>query len=249
MKMVSVNVAHARKIAMGKDMFAHARNCSATTRPIPVVLTMAVRLLLAATSCVSHCCSGCLDITAALCISVVLVAGECVFPSDNPIQDLVEGGTVQAQHVDIHRTYVYTNLFGMCCRGYVRALNFCYRTGNSESEELMTIEIRGPGNSGVRDNYTVMVNSMRDRANCTENYNLGHDFCCVEQTLSESLEVDNKNNFYALRILITPSLLLLHSHETVAGHWEDQHGDRMQGPMINKPLFYFVIDPSRSDGK
>ena len=170
-----------------------------------------------------------------------------MFPSDNPIQDLVGGGTVQAQPVGTHRTYVYTDVFGMCCRGYVRALNFCYRTGNSESEELMTIEIRGPGNSGVRDNYTVMVNSMRDRANCTQRYNLDHTDCCVEQTLSESFKVDNDDNFYALRIPTTPSLLLHQTTETVAGYWEDRFGNEMQGPMINKPLFYFVIDPS--DGR
>ncbi|CAI7999086.1 hypothetical protein GBAR_LOCUS2603 [Geodia barretti] len=180
---------------------------------------------------------------AATC-SFVLVAGECVFPSDNPIQDLVEGGAVPAQPVGIYRTYVYTDVFGLDCRGCVRALNFCYSTGNSENEELLTIEIRGVGNSGqVRDNYTVVVNSMRDRTNCTERYNLGHDDCCVEQTLSESLEVDNQNNFYALRIQNPVSLLLFHSTETVAGHWEDRFGNVMQGA-VYKPLFYFVIDPS-----
>ena len=194
----------------------------------------------------SHCCSGCLDITAALCISVVLVAGQCEFPSDNPIQDLVEGGTVQFQPVGNHRTYVYTGVFGTDCRGCVRALNFCYQTGNSESEELMTIEIRGPGSSGLQDSYTVMVNSMRDRTNCTENYNLGHDYCCVEQTLSESFEVDNQNNFYALRIQNPVSFLLLHLTDTVAGHQEDRFGNVMQGA-VYKPLFYFIIDPS--DGK
>ena len=180
-------------------------------------------------------------------MDVVLVAGECVFPSDNPIQDLVEGGTVQVQVLDNHRTYVYTDEFGTDCRGCVRALNFCYSTGNSENEELLTIEIRGVGNSGVRDNYTVMVNSIRDRANCTQRYNLDHIDCCVEQTLSESFEVDNQNNFYALRIPNTASLLLYHATETVAGHEEDRFGNEMQGPMINKPLFYFVIDPS--DGR
>ena len=180
-------------------------------------------------------------------MDVVLVAGECVFPSDNPIQDLVEGGTVPAQPVGIYRTYVYTDEFGTECCGCVRALNFCYRLGNSESEELMTIEIRGPGNSGqVRDNYTVVVNSMRDRTNCTERYNLGHDDCCVVQTLSESFEVDSQNNFYALRIQNPVSLLLFHSTETVAGHWEDRFGNVMQGA-VYKPLFYFVIDPS--DGR
>ena len=178
-------------------------------------------------------------------MDVVLVAGECVFPNDNPIQDLVEGGTMQAQPVGNHRTYVYTDEFGMACRGCVRALNFCYRPGNSD--ELMTIEIRGPGNSRVvRDNYTVVVNSMRDRTNCTQRYNLGHTECCVEQNLSESFEVDNQNNFYALRIQNPASLLLFHSTETVAGHWEDRFGIEMQGPMINKPLFYFIIHPSNS---
>ena len=155
----------------------------------------------------------------------------------------------QCQYIVIgnHRTYVYTDEFGKECHGCVRALNFCYRPGFSESEELMIIEIRGPGDSGLQDSYTVMVNSNRDRTNCTERYNLGHDYCCVEQTLSESFEVDNQNNFYALKIPNTVSLLLHHSTETVAGHWEDQHGDIIQGPMINKPLFYFVIDPS--DGR
>ena len=176
-------------------------------------------------------------------MDVVLVAGECVFPNDNPIQDLVEGGTMQAQPVGNHRTYVYTDEFGMACRGCVRALNFCYRPGTFESEELMTIEIRSPGNTGVQDSYTVMVNSIRDRANCTERYNLGHDDCCVEQTLSESFEVDNHNNFYALRIQNPVSLLLFHSTETVAGHEEDRFGNVMQGA-VYKPLFYFIIDPS-----
>ena len=180
----------------------------------------------------------------------MLVSGECEFPSDNPIQDLMQDADqVQAQVIGNRRTYVYTDVFGSDCVGCVRTLNFCYQTGDAESEELMTIEIRGPGQSGVRGSYTVMVNSMKDRANCPQNYNLGHDFCCVEQNLSESLKVENQHNFYALKIPNTQSMLL-RSTQMVNGHWIDHNGNETQGS-VYKPLFYFVIDPvvNPSEGK
>ena len=171
--------------------------------------------------------------------AVVALVELCEFPADHPIRDLAPEETVQP--MVNNRVYVYTDRFDNC-RGCVRALNFCYRLHSDE--ELMTVEIRQPGNSGkVNTTHTVTVNSTNDRINCTQRYSLGHTDCCVEQTLTEPFVVANRNIRYALRFGNTASLLLHHLNETVAGHCEDHNGDNMSGT-VYKPLFYFAIDQS-----
>ena len=150
---------------------------------------------------------------------------------------------IQVQVVVTNRVYIYNQKFGNC-HGCVRALNFCYRLGGSSTNELMTIEIRGPGNSGVRATHTVMVDTNSGGRNCAERFNLT-DFndCCVEQNLTVAFEVNNQNNHYALRIPNTGHLLLY--DQPVDGEHKDHNGNPNQ-EAVHQPLFYFTIDKSDS---
>ena len=152
---------------------------------------------------------------------------------------------IQVQVVGNNRVYIYNQQFGNC-HGCVRALQFCYRHGGSGTSELMTIEIRGPGNSGVQATHTVMVDPNSDGINCAERYTLT-DFldCCVEQNLTDVFEVNDQNNHYALRIPNTGHLLRYDTNQPVDGEQEDLNGNPIQGS-VYQPLFYFTIDKSDS---
>ena len=182
-----------------------------------------------------------------LCVSrsaVIAVGERCEFPANNPIQDLESGETVPTESMYHDLVYVYTDTFGNC-NGCVRSINFCYRPGNAQSEELMTIEIRNNGNQMVAS-YTVTANAENDRNNCAERYSLSHTDCCVEQILTESFYIPNSGRRYALRISNPSSSLLRHQTATANGFIEHLNRQSMSGS-VYKPLFYFTIDPS--DGR
>ena len=147
----------------------------------------------------------------------------CRFPQDHPIQNPVASDVVEMHQ---NRVYTFNNTFGNCS-GCVTSLTFCYRPRNVS--QLMTIEIKKPGNSGNIDiTHVVTVNSTNDRNNCARRYGLTHPDCCVNQTLTEPFRVQRQSH-YALNISTTDSLLLRLT--------------QMEGSMY-RPLFYFTIDTS-----
>ena len=180
-----------------------------------------------------------------MCSAVVVSGQLCEFPSDHPIQDLESGVAVPVQVMDNNRVHIYNTSFGSC-HGCVRSLRFCYRP---HSDELMTIEIRNPGNGagggGLQASHIVTVHATNDRTNCAERYSLNHTDCCVEQMLTEPFVVGNQNLHYWLRFGNVASLLLRHQTETVAGRQEGLNGGVIQNT-VYKPLFYFTIDPGDS---
>ena len=178
--------------------------------------------------------------------SVVTVFGKlCEFPSDTPIRELTRGEVFPLQIVGANTAQVFTEEFSVC-HGRVRAIGFCYRPGSgSREEELMTIEIRGPGNSGVQATHTVLVNPNTDRANyyCTDIYtSTEFNDCCVEQNLTDEFQVSSENNTYALIIPNSESRLVRDIRKIISGVERDQNGYPI-GPQY-KPLFYFLIDAS-----
>ena len=158
---------------------------------------------------------------------------------------MTSGQTIQVQVVSTNRVYIYNQIFDDC-HGCVRALHFCYRFGGSGTSELMTIEIRDPENSGVQATLTVMVDPNIGTNNCAERFTLSEfKYCCVEQNLTVSFQVDNQNNHYALKIPNTGHLLLYDTNQPVDGEQEDHNGNPIPVP-VHQPLFYFTIDKSDS---
>ena len=150
--------------------------------------------------------------------------------------------------MDQHRVYVYTDTFDDY-HGDIRALTFCYSPrGSAASETLFTVEIRKPG-SGVEESHDVIVNPAADsdfnqRTNCISGL-LDWPYCCIEQTLAESISV-NHNRWYALSVSGPASLLLRHLTAHANGEQTDLNGSPIAGTLY-KPLFFFSIDSS--DGK
>ena len=163
------------------------------------------------------------------------------FPADHP--DLAPEPRIHPQILDPHRVYEYTNQFGSC-HGCVRALHFCYRLGNVDTETLFTIEILGPGNGPPEHTHAVVVHANSDSETCMTHYNPTLTDCCIVQELPKPFSV-NSNRHYALRVHgETTSIFLRHYMQMTDGRVLDLgSGNYQTDPVVSipSPLFFFLI--------
>ena len=172
----------------------------------------------------------------------------CLFPPNNPIQDLESNMSVGVRELEQYRLHVYNNSFGMRCGGCVRAVTFCYRNHSCNNEFLFTIEIRGSSNflpvpcsTTTNDNWT----------NTSMKFSriLSHTDRCIELTLDHPFPV-NHNEHYALRVPGLSNInLLRHNNKTTNGSQYDIQHDMEKlittmHAMIYQPLFQFSINTS-----
>ena len=184
-------------------------------------------------------------VTLALYIAAGTVAAECDFPADNPVRDLKVGEAVSVEELEQGRVYRYTDGFGDCY-GCIRALNFCYRPGNADSETLFTVEIRNNGGNTV-DSQRVIVHPDNDKANCATRYSLQSTDCCIGLWLTDPFRIMNHNHHYALQVPDgTSSVLLCHHTDTTNGDQRDINDNSLLSGPLYKPLFFFTIDTSDS---